>query len=66
MLFKIYDYMPSQATNLSSLVWTFILLNTTESGTKSYSYALLGMAVLMFIGLIIVRQIKVQTKAEGL
>ncbi len=46
------------ATFIGPIIWSLILAGTVSSGTMSYSYAILGMAVLIFISIFFVWKVK--------
>ena len=46
------------ATLIGPITWSIILAATGESGSASYSYAIISMGILVLIGLLVIRKIK--------
>lgn len=55
--FSFYTLSERFATFVGPIMWSIVLTATAKSGNSSYSYSLLGMAVLVFIGFLIIRKI---------
>ena len=56
--FSFYTLAERFATLIGPVVWSIILVATAESGSTSYSYALVGMGTLVLFGLLVIRKMK--------
>jgi len=57
--FSFYTLAERFATFIGPITWSIILTTTASSGNASYSYALIGMGVLVFLGFLVVRKIQI-------
>ena len=60
--FSFYTLAERFATFVGPIMWSVILVATAKSGNASYSYALVGMGVLVLLGFLVVRKIKSERK----
>ncbi|MEK7129223.1 MAG: MFS transporter [Patescibacteria group bacterium] len=60
--FSFYTLAERFATFVGPIMWSVILVATAKSGNASYSYALVGMGVLLLLGFLVVRKIKSERK----
>lgn len=56
--FSFYTLAERFATFIGPIMWSIILVATAGSGRTSYSYALVGLGVLVLLGLLVLRKIK--------
>ena len=56
--FSFYTLAERFATFIGPITWSIILAATAKSGSASYSYALVGMGILVFLGFLVIRKIK--------
>lgn len=62
--FSFYTLAERFATFVGPVMWSVVLATTAGSGNTSYSYALTGMGVLAFLGLMIIRKIRLAEKLQ--
>ncbi|MBA4320110.1 MAG: hypothetical protein C0412_17055 [Flavobacterium sp.] len=60
--FSFYTLADRFGTFIGPIMWSVILAATAKSGNASYSYALIGMGILVIIGFVVVRKIKLVSK----
>ena len=61
--FSFYTIAERFATFIGPITWSIVLAVTKGQGTASYSYALMGMGVLVLLGLFFIRKIKLITNS---
>ncbi|MDB5259329.1 MAG: hypothetical protein JWO73_537 [Candidatus Taylorbacteria bacterium] len=62
--FSFYIIAERFATFIGPIAWSVVLASTASSGKASYSYGLISLAVLVFVGLLFTMKIKSKTVAK--